>query len=211
MALMSQNNKTYVTLDYDSLNEKGLKNLTKELKSSGVNIEKIIPAETPRKIDGIYTRTVKLIDEDGQTLALQVNDTGDISKFTLNNKVIPISNAKSIKDLSSKLAAAFVRSAPAFKRSLAKKLKKSTDLVSKGKKPAVQSLGSQLKALKAEIETIDSNINQAKESVNQQSTRLSEFNQSLDEKNNVLQQEIAKESTLRDKLKMLEQEKQNVQ
>lgn len=201
--ISSQNGKTYVTLDYDALNESGLKPLVKEIGMAKVNIVKVTPADRPRKIDGIFVKTFAVIADDGQEMVIQVNDTGDISGAKLNKKVTPLDSSKSIKDLASKIASAFIKAAPAFKRSLAKKLNKSKDLVGEKKPSGLKSLGSQLTDAKAALEAKDDQIKAALNEVDRQKKLVVTANDTSREQNDALQQEKARETVLRAELKKL--------
>ncbi|MDE9590809.1 hypothetical protein KKJ23_25045, partial [Xenorhabdus bovienii] len=97
--------KKYTGLNYDQLNEKGLKKLTTVLANIDCKIVKLVAADTARKKDGIPTKTFSLHTEDGQEMAIQVNDTGDISAVKLNGKIIPFTSPSSIPDLARQIAA----------------------------------------------------------------------------------------------------------
>lgn len=208
--LSSKNGNSYVTLDYDALNESGLKSLTKEIGTAGVNIVKILPGDRPKKSGGIYVKTFTLVADDGQEMEIQVNDTGDISGAKLNKKATPLDSAKSLKELASKISSAFTKAAPAFKRSLAKKLNKAKDLVKERKPSGLKSLGTQLSEAKEAVSTATSQIADANAEIERQKKLLVTANDVSKNQNDQLQAEKAREVALRGELKKIDRENANV-
>lgn len=112
----------YVLLNFDELNEKGLAKLKKAIASAGYEIAKITPAGAARKKDGIPTKTFGLTGLDEQVMAVQVNDSGDISGLKLNGKNVPFTHVNTLADLGRALAGLFTKGATAFQKALARKM-----------------------------------------------------------------------------------------
>ncbi|HCU2156194.1 TPA: odaE, partial [Escherichia coli] len=79
----------YATVDFDQVNEKGLKPLIAAINKTGVTVIEVDSSNRATTKDGVKVKTAKLVLNDGQILAIQVNDTGDISSVKLNGKAIP--------------------------------------------------------------------------------------------------------------------------
>lgn len=116
------NPKTYVLLNFDELNEKGLAKLKKAIVTSGYEIAKITGAGTARKKDGVPTKTFSLTGMDEQVMTVQVNDSGDISGLKLNGKNVPFTHVNTIAELGRTLAVLFKKGATAFQKALARKM-----------------------------------------------------------------------------------------
>lgn len=208
--LSSQNKNQYATLDYDALNENGLKSLVKDIAAGGVNIVKVVAAGRPRKLDGIFVKTFSLVAEDGQEMTIQVNDTGDISGAKLNKKATPIGSSKSQKELASKISSAFTGAAAAFKRSLGRKLNKAKDMVGEKKSSGLKSLGTQLAEANERVAEKTEQIARAKAEVTRQKELVTTANSTSLSQNEILQQEKARETILKDELKKITRETANV-
>ncbi|MEB7892036.1 hypothetical protein NGK36_22580 [Hafnia alvei] len=205
--LMSQNGQKYTLLNYDQLNEKGLKKLTTALAATNCKIVKLEPAGTARKQDGINTKTFALLSEDGQKMAIQVNDTGDISSVKLNGKPVPIKSPSSIPDLARQIAAAFKASAPTFARSLAKKLSKVTrDEAKKNKAPAVKSNAQRLQDAKSKADGFETAIEQLNNKITQRQGLQSKVQSELENARTSLQSEQATTRQLKEEIAQLEGE-----
>lgn len=140
------NPKTYVLLNFDELNEKGLAKLKKAIVTSGYEIAKITGAGTARKKDGVPTKTFSLTGMDEQVMTVQVNDSGDISGLKLNGKNVPFTHVTTIAELGRTLAALFKKGSTAFQKALARKMaraaasKDDTPQPKRGVKSSVQLL-----------------------------------------------------------------------
>lgn len=140
------NPKTYVLLNFDELNEKGLVKLKKAIVTSGYEIAKITGAGTARKKDGVPTKTFSLTGMDEQVMTVQVNDSGDISGLKLNGKNVPFTHVTTIAELGRTLAALFKKGSTAFQKALARKMaraaasKDDTPQPKRGVKSSVQLL-----------------------------------------------------------------------
>ncbi|MDE9467013.1 defense against restriction DarA-related protein [Xenorhabdus bovienii] len=204
--LMSQNGKKYTVLNYDQLNEKGLKKLTTALANIDCKIVKLVAADTARKKDGIQTKTFLLHTEDGQEMAIQVNDTGDISAVKLNGKIIPFTSPSSIPDLARQIAAAFKAAAPAFASSLAKKLANVTrDEAKKSKLPSVKSNAQRLQEAKEKAGSVETDIAQLNSTLSQRQDILSKVQSELESTRTALNSEQATTRQLKEEIACLEE------
>ncbi|MCP9269531.1 hypothetical protein M5U04_15905 [Xenorhabdus sp. XENO-1] len=204
---MSQNGKKYTVLNYDQLNEKGLKKLTTALANIDCKIVKLVAADTARKKDGIPTKTFSLHTEDGQEMAIQVNDTGDISAVKLNGKIIPFTSPSSIPDLARQIAAAFKAAASAFASSLAKKLANVTrDEAKKSNKlPSVKSNAQRLQEAKEKASRVDTDIAQLNSTLSQRQDILSKVQSELESIRTALNSEQATTRQLKEEIACLEE------
>lgn len=206
MAIMSQNGKQYTVLNYNQLNEKGLKKLTTALASADCKIVKLVPAETARKKDGIPTKVFSLHTEDGQEMTIQVNNTGDISALKLNGKIIPFTSPSNIPDLTRQIAAAFKAAAPAFASSLAKKLASANrDEAKKSKAPAVKSNAQRLQEAKEKASVFEADIAKLNSTFSQRQDTLSKVQFELENVRTALNSEQATTRKLKEEIACLEE------
>ncbi|PHM51905.1 hypothetical protein [Xenorhabdus hominickii] len=206
LSLMSQNGKKYTVLDYDQLNEKGLKKLTTTLASADCQIVKLAGAETARKKDGIPTKTFSLHTEDGQAMAIQVNNTGDISAVKLNGKVIPFTSPRNIIDLARQIATAFKAAAPAFASSLAKKLANANrDDARKSRTPAVKSNAQRWQEAKDKASSVEADIATLNNALSQRQDTLSKAESALENTRTALNSEQATTRQLKEEIAHLEE------
>ncbi|WP_426575310.1 hypothetical protein ACP179_00130 (plasmid) [Xenorhabdus stockiae] len=204
--MMSQNGKKYTVLDYDQLNEKGLKKLTTALASADCRIVKLENAETARKKDGIPTKTFSLHTEDGQEMAIQVNNTGDISAVKLNGKVIPFTSPSNIPELARQIAAAFKAAAPAFASSLAKKLANANrDDAKKSRTPAVKSNAQRLQEAKNKASNVEADIATLNNTLSQRQDTLSKAESELESTRTALNSAQATTRQLKEEIARLEE------
>ncbi|PHM39095.1 Ribonuclease Y [Xenorhabdus mauleonii] len=199
--LMSQNGKKYTVLNYDQLNEKGLKKLTTALASTDCKIVKLVPADTARKKDGIPTKTFSLHAEDGQEMAIQVNNTGDISAVKLNGKIIPFTSPSTLPDLARQIAAAFKAAAPAFASSLAKKLARANrDDAKKSQALAVKSNAQRLQEAKEKTSRFEADIAQLNTALSDHQNTLSTRQSDLENTRTALKVEQATTRQLKEEI-----------
>jgi len=134
---VSANNKnTYLLLNFDELNEKGLNKLKQAITKAGYEVVKVTPAGTARKKDGIPTKTFELKGMDEQVMSVQVNNTGDISGIKLNGKNAPFTHVKTMAELGKSLADLFNKGSTAFQKALARKLARAAKMDLEKDKPA---------------------------------------------------------------------------
>lgn len=144
MPLSSSNGKKYATLDFSQVTEKGLKPLIDALNKNGVTVASVAAPNKAVRKDGVQTKTASLTLQDGQELAFQVNDTGDISAVKLNGRAIPLHVNETLADVARSAGRTAAGNSQKFTDALAKKAQRavSADL---SKKPAVKSTAQQIK------------------------------------------------------------------
>lgn len=162
----SQNNKVYHVLDFDNVNEKGLKALSKSFEKEGDEVTGISATNRAQKVDGLQVKTAELFFLNGQKAQVRIGDQGDIISVKLNGKVIPFS-AKNEKDFVLSLVDSMKRNQKAFNKSLAKKAAK-LDGGTAQRQPANRNQA-------ARIKEIDELIAEAKKQLEEAKAKLSEL------------------------------------
>lgn len=137
----------YAQVDFDQINQKGLKELIAAINKTGATVLEVDSSNRATMKDGVKVKTAKIILQDGQALALQVNDTGDISAIKLNGKAIPNGQSASVQALGAVMGNAAQRNTVKFTASLAAKAARVANPVDK--KPAVKSNFQKLQEAKA--------------------------------------------------------------
>lgn len=127
----------YAQVDFDQINQKGLKDLLAAINKTGATVLEVDSSNRATMKDGVKVKSAKIILQDGQTLGLQVNDTGDISAIKLNGKAIPNGQSASVQALGAVMGNAAQRNTAKFTASLAAKAARVANPVDK--KPALKS------------------------------------------------------------------------
>ncbi|EAS5032355.1 odaE [Salmonella enterica] len=158
----------YAMVDFDQVNEKGLKGLITAINKAGVKVLEVDSSNRATTKDGVKVKTAKLVLQDGQLLSIQVNDTGDISSVKLNGRVIPNAQSPDVKTLGAAMGRAAMNNSQKFIKSLAAKAKRIANPVEK--KPAVKSSFQQLQEAKSRNNQVTQNYRsiQNQVAVNQQ-------------------------------------------
>ncbi|MEW9209456.1 odaE [Citrobacter werkmanii] len=158
----------YAMVDFDQVNEKGLKGLITAINTAGVKVLEVDSSNRATTKDGVKVKTAKLVLQDGQLLSIQVNDTGDISSVKLNGRVIPNAQSPDVKTLGAAMGRAAMNNSQKFIKSLAAKAKRVANPVEK--KPAVKSSFQQLQEAKSRNNQVTQNYRsiQNQVAVNQQ-------------------------------------------
>ncbi|EAV1591056.1 odaE [Salmonella enterica] len=158
----------YAMVDFDQVNEKGLKGLITAINKAGVKVLEVDSSNRATTKDGVKVKTAKLVLQDGQLLSIQVNDTGDISSVKLNGRVIPNAQSPDVKTLGAAMGRAAMNNSQKFIKSLAAKAKRVANPVEK--KPAVKSSFQQLQEAKSRNNQVTQNYRsiQNQVAVNQQ-------------------------------------------
>ncbi|CAB5615201.1 Uncharacterised protein [Escherichia coli] len=158
----------YAMVDFDQVNEKGLKGLITAINKAGVKVLEVDSSNRATTKDGVKVKTAKLVLQDGQLLSIQVNDTGDISSVKLNGRVIPNAQSPDVKTLGATMGRAAMNNSQKFIKSLASKAKRVANPVEK--KPAVKSSFQQLQEAKSRNNQVTQNYRsiQNQVAVNQQ-------------------------------------------
>lgn len=203
MNLKSQNKNQYAVLDFEQINEKGLKPLITAInKGTGPDIASVEASNKAVKKDGIPTKTAVLRFDDQQELKMLVNDTGDISTLTLNGKKVPVPEAKTITALGKAISGAAVQAAPAFAKSMTKKLqavmRKAAD------RPAVKSNIQRLQEAKTTAGVAQANVDVLKTAMGKEQTRQAQTLTQVSQEKARLESERAITRTLKEKIANLE-------
>lgn len=201
------NPKTYVLLNFDELNEKGLAKLKKAIVTSGYEIAKITGAGTARKKDGVPTKTFNLTGMDEQVMTVQVNDSGDISGLKLNGKNVPFTHVTTIAELGRTLAALFKKGSTAFQKALARKMaraaasKDDTPQPKRGVKSSVQLLAE----VRQQRDAYKAGITETKAKANQLTRDANAAQKNADSLQTELNQEQALTRQLKEQIAQLEE------
>lgn len=199
-------NKFHV-LDYNNLNEAGLKPLMLAIKSVGGDVIKLEPAGAARRKDGIATKTFRLINVDGQIIELQVNETGDLSGAKLNGKNYPAGSPASLHDMAQKIVNAFTTNAATYANSLAKKLARAARAeIEKGTKKGVKSNTQRLQELKGQAATYQENIANLNTQITTAQQSITQAQAGADALTQSLRNEQAKQRQLKQEISSLEKQ-----
>ena len=188
----------YATVDFDQVNEKGLKSLIAAINKTGVTVIEVDSSNRATTKDGVKVKTAKLVLNDGQILAIQVNDTGDISSVRLNGKAIPNAQSPDIKTLGTVMGQAARKNSAKFQKSLIAKAKRVANPVDK--KPAVKSNFQRLQEAKQRNAQVVAAYKSAV-SFNQQ--QITDLRAKLDKETGRLNNEKARNGELKRRLKQL--------
>ena len=199
--------KTYHILNFDNLNDKGLKPLMTAIKAAGGNVVKLEPAGTARKKDGVQMKQFSLINADGQVIAVNVSQNGDITSATLNGKIYPALSPTSVNDMAQRIVAAFNANESAFANSLAKKLARAANTeLDKATRAGVKSNTQRLSESKAKVSTLQGNIDELNGLITTQQTRLDSVKNTKESGTTTLNAEAAKQKQLLSEIQRIEAE-----
>ncbi len=110
-----------LALDFEKLDEKGLKKFTGAFKKKGAPVKSVKAPNKAKRANGIQQKDFKLEFEDGQTLAFFVKSDGTIFQVKLNNKVIPVTNTTNMTKAIDELAKKVLANADAYTKARAKR------------------------------------------------------------------------------------------
>lgn len=156
----------YVVVDFASVTEKGLKPLLDALKRAGQPVASVEASNRTSKRDGMLIKRAKLNFENGQSVTLFINATGDIFQMALNNKKHPVPDVDNLRALAKSLSQTLVRSQEKFDKSAAAKAEKikptaTEKPVSRSNKQKLDEARSQLAGLDAQFDEISQKISAA--------------------------------------------------
>lgn len=191
----------YATVDFDQVNEKGLKGLVAAINKTGATVLEVDSSNRATTKDGVKVKTAKLVLQDGQVLAIQVNDTGDISSAKLNGRVIPNAQSPDVKSLGAVMGRAAQNNALRFRKSLAAKAKRVANPVDK--KPAVKSSFQQLQEAKDRNAQITNNYRSIQNQVAVSQQAITDLRARMDKETARLNNAKAKNTELKSRLKQL--------
>ncbi len=110
-----------LALDFEKLDEKGLKKFTAAFKKKGATVKNVTAPNKAKRANGIQQKDFKLEFEDGQTLAFFVKFDGTIFQVKLNNKVVPVTNATNMTKAIDELAKKVLANTDAYTKARAKR------------------------------------------------------------------------------------------
>ncbi|ECC4541258.1 odaE [Salmonella enterica] len=191
----------YAMVDFDQVNEKGLKGLITAINKTGVKVLEVDSSNRATTKDGVKVKTAKIVLQDGQVLSIQVNDTGDISSVKLNGRAIPNAQSPDVKTLGAVMGRAAMNNSQKFVKSLAAKAKRIANPVDK--KPAVKSSFQQLQEAKNRNSQVTQNYRsiQNQVAVNQQA--ITDLRAKKDKETARLNNAMATNIELKTRLKQL--------
>ncbi|MHA0510130.1 defense against restriction DarA-related protein [Enterobacter kobei] len=200
----SKNNQQYAVLNFEQINEKGLKSLITAINKAGPDVASVESTNKATKKDGIAVKSVTLNLEDQQKVELQVNDTGDVSDFTLNGKKMPLPHAKTVAAMGQIIGRAAEQAAPAFAKSLAKKVASTTRKLTA--RPQVKSNVQRLAEAKKLTAEKQSQIEALRKTIGEEQTRQAGVRTQLDQEKARLESERALTRQLKTQIANLEGE-----
>lgn len=200
----SKNNQQYAVLNFEQINEKGLKSLITAINKAGPDVASVESTNKATKKDGIAVKSVTLNLEDQQKVELQVNDTGDVSGFTLNGKKMPLPHAKTVAAMGEIIGRAAEQTAPAFAKSLAKKVASTTRKLTA--RPKVKSNVQRLADAKKLTTEKQSQIEKLRKTIGEEQTRQAGVRSQLDQEKARLESERALTRQLKTQIANLEGE-----
>ncbi|EBT5445615.1 odaE [Salmonella enterica] len=191
----------YAMVDFDQVNEKGLKGLITAINKTGVKVLEVDSSNRATTKDGVKVKTAKIVLQDGQVLSIQVNDTGDISSVKLNGRAIPNAQSPDVKTLGAVMGRAAMNNSQKFVKSLAAKAKRIANPIDK--KPAVKSSFQQLQEAKNRNSQVTQNYRsiQNQVAVNQQA--ITDLRAKKDKETARLNNAMATNIELKTRLKQL--------
>ena len=110
-----------LALDFEKLDEKGLKKLTAAFKKKKLPVKTVTAPNKAKRANGIQQKDFKFEFEDGQTLAFFVKSDGTIFQVKLNNKVIPVTNSTNMTKAIDELAKKVLANTDAYTKARAKR------------------------------------------------------------------------------------------
>lgn len=110
-----------LALDFDKLDEKGLKKFIAAFKKKGTPVKSVTAPNKAKRANGIQQKDFKLEFEDGQSLAFFVKSDGTIFQVKLNNKVVPVTNTTNMTKAIDELAKKVLANTDAYTKSRAKR------------------------------------------------------------------------------------------
>lgn len=200
----SKNNQQYAVLNFEQINEKGLKSLITAINKAGPDVASVESTNKATKKDGIPVKSVTLNLEDQQKVELQVNDTGDVSGFTLNGKKMPLPHAKTVAAMGQIIGRAAEQAAPAFAKSLAKKVASTTRKLTA--RPQVKSNVQRLAEAKKLTAEKQSQVETLRKTIGEEQTRQAGVRSQLDQEKARLESERALTRQLKTQIANLEGE-----
>ena len=193
------------TLNFDQITEQGIRPLVTALTRNGVTVSNIEASNRVVRKDGVQTKVAALTLGDGQELAFQVNDTGDISAIKLNGKVIPVHNTDTLAQIAQSAARTASNNSQKFTDALAKKAQRAV-VADQSKKPVVKSIAQQIQEAKAQLTVTQGQISSLKTQADSAQKTADSVTAQIGKAKDTLTTEQAKGAQLAEQLRQLEKQ-----
>ena len=115
--------KDHIVFDFKKLTERGTKKIISSFKKNGLDVVQVEEPKKITRINGIATKKIRYIFDNGQSSSFFVNKEGDPFRVTMNNTIIPIKNTTSLARAVKEIANKIKLNSANFQKSLARKLK----------------------------------------------------------------------------------------
>ncbi|HHY0551930.1 TPA: hypothetical protein ACVU5P_004249 [Vibrio parahaemolyticus] len=188
----------YVVVDFDDVTEKGLKNLTDELKKAGAPVSSVEATNRKSKKDGLFVKKAKLNFENGQNITLFIGDQGDIYQMSLNGRKQPVPAAKNEKELAKKLAKTLEDNQKSFDKSL---LKKQAKPKATGEKPLIRNLANRSKESAEKVATLRENKQELDADLAKRNDQQLVINKNIEDLTSTLNSELQESRELEEQLR----------
>ncbi len=173
-------NHGYVVVDYDKVNQQGLKKLINELKKAGSPITDLEANNKPMRRDTVRVKRAKFFFENGQTMTIFVGSEGDVYQLLLNSVKQPLPDATSDKALAVHMSKLMERNQRKFDKGKARQAKKAVKALDTDKPLS--------RSLTARLAEVNAALSSAQESTQQVAAQRDGVKQSLQEKTDLVAQ-----------------------
>ena len=198
-------------IDFDKFDEKGLKPLTSMLKKHELEVAKIDATNRAKRDSGFQIKTATLTFMSGQKLALKIKADGDVFQVRLNGKVLPIKNAEDLdvpanfKKAVAEVAGRILANEPTFAKNRIRRMKRLKENDDQAAKKVTKSAAKRLSELKTSFEEMKEESKRLDEDLTAQKSGIGAKQIELSSLNAELEQEEAKNESLRAELAELQE------
>ena len=196
--LYAKKSSNYVVVDFGNVTGAGLKSLLDTLSRGGEAVAEVEASNRKVKKDGLYTKSAKLIFENGQVITLFIGDQGDIYQMTMNGTRQPVPDATSERELAKELVTRLKKNQVKFDKSQLKKANRVK--LTATNKPISRSLKSRVEEARQQLGQLNSQVTDFNSTL---SLRRGELSTTQSEENNLRAQlatEKAETKQLKDQL-----------
>lgn len=204
MAISNSGTKSAI-LKFDQVTEQGIRPLITALTRNGVTISNVVASNRATRKDGVQTKLATLTLSDGQELAFQVNDTGDISSIKLNGKVIPVHNTDTLAQIAQSAARTASNNSKKFTDAIAKKAQRAV-IADQNKKPAVKSIAQQIQEAKSQLTVAQGQITSLKAQADTAQKQADSVTSQIGKAKDTLTAEQSRGAQLAEQLRQLEKQ-----
>ncbi|MBU2968803.1 hypothetical protein KO527_05495 [Pseudoalteromonas sp. C2R02] len=175
--LTAKNSKKQEVIDFDNVNESGLKDVVKHFKTNKLEVIDLAATNRKTKRNGLMSKKAVFVFMGGQTCEMRINETGDIYQVLINSKVTPVREHSKLKDLVKEIAKKVTSQQEKFDKSILKKIEKATRMNAK------QDKAGQPVTAKAKLSQVNERLTKAKANI----TKLTEEKQQIITNNEKIQ------------------------